>query len=278
MQALLDAWVAGSPARPQSGGGRRQPSERTPQQASRSESWASDERGPSTWLERLGESTLVKDTWLARNVVKPLSESGSGSTSSTDVSGSRTARASSSANLRHGEAATRDGSRELYDRPSSSASSLHGFRSGSKTDRHANYGERGSTAVPSRGGRDLVEHLRNLETSLRDSRDRDNHFLSHDQHWQKDRQKEMRDRERQPTNGRDVRHGSANSPLQTSSAVEAVLASRLASPRNVQTKGERSPYLQGLASPRAPSSRPAASPSRAGLLASPRAPPGLCSL
>ena len=277
MQALLDAWVVGgSPSRPPSAGAgaRRPPSERAPGSAApRSENWPSDadRRAPSTWLERLSESTLVKDTWLDRNLVKPLSESTSvGSASSTDISGSQTARAHPTA------AAPR---RTRPERPGPAAGASYGQRSGAITDRSGAAGDRrGGASVPERGGRDLVEHLRQLESSL--ARDREHGRGAAADHWRtagryRDTAGE-RERPRQRSGDRDRRRAPEASPQPTSSAV---LASRLASPRDVW-RTDALPYQHSAAYARgSPADRPgehhARSSSRAGLLASPRAPPGL---
>ena len=232
-----------------------------------------------TWLDRLGESSLVKDTWLERNVVNPLKEGSVGSVSSTDISGSRTARAGP----RHEE---RTGS--STHRPSSSS-----YRSGATTDRYGGgSGNRRSLAAPERGGRDLVEHLRNLELSLRDgehSSRSDRQRRTEQRKTQSERERDHeRDRDREQEREREKNRQLAQkeaSPEKQYSRNSATLALHLASPRILLDPRERarareadapSPYLKGLASPRGvPPLSQSAAFSRAGLLASPRAPPGL---
>jgi hypothetical protein len=287
MQALLDAWVVGgSPSRPQStgAGARRPTNERAPTGTPRGEMIRpadADKRAPPTWLERLSESTLVKDTWLDRNLVKPLSENASvGSSISSDISGSRTARAAPGAaeGVRSGEREARRGGREGHaqERPASAASP-YDHRSGAMTDRYGGFGDRRGAAAPERGGRDLVEHLRELESSLARpaARDREYGRSSASESWRTaDRHRETvpeRDGQRQRAGERGGRPALEASALSSS----AVLASRLASPRDVR-HSDTLAYREVVASPRGPPTQhEAKSLSRAGLLASPRVPKGM---
>ena len=284
MQALLDAWVVGgSPSRPQStgAGARRPTSERAPTGTPRGETTRSadaDKRAPPTWLERLSESALVKDTWLDRNLVKPLSESASvGSASSSDISGSRTAQGAAEGG-RRGEPAARRGGREGHaqERPASAASP-YGHRSGAITDRYGGPGDRRGTAASERGGRDIVEKLRQLESRLGRSAAQDREYgrSSASDSWRTaDRHRETvpeRDGQRQRAGERGGRPALEASALSSS----AVLASRLASPRDVR-HSDTLAYREVVASPRGPPTQhEAKSLSRAGLLASPRVPKGM---
>ena len=171
------------------------------------------------------------------------------SPSSSDVSGSRTARAASSTLARHSEydriAARVTGEKEHSERHSADRRGSNKHPSGSMTDRQhrTGYGDRQSEA--GFGGRDLVEHLINLESSLRDR------THDYDRNKEREREKKMKDRDR-PCGKEAVPQGHGGQ----------VLASQLPSPRD----------LRDRASSRAPT---APTTSRAGLLASPRVPAGL---
>jgi hypothetical protein len=272
MQALLDAWVVGSPARTQSSSeNRRRPLSQRPDaqgggkdNESRAKRDAaaphtSSQAKSSTWLGMLGESSLVPEgSWLDRNVVKPLAgENGSerNSQSSQDVSAGRTVR---------GRSEKASAGREYEDRPYSATPSS-GHRSGAMTDRYGS-GQRDRRGAPaSERGIDLVQHLRHLESTLRT---RGNETSSHvDSRTDRPRQKEKsvgreseRDKQRDKYKSRDRVPSEKGSKDTT-----PTLAYRLATPRNTS-----SGYTQGLGHSRPQSE----ASSRAGLLASPRAPLG----
>ena len=234
---------------------------------------------------------MIKDTWLDRNVVKPLAEGGGvASSSQVDGVGSRIARGGPASDWRHAEMG-----QSSRARPSSTHASTYGHRSGAMTDRYSGGAGGERRSVADRGGRDLVEHLRSLEVSLRDREGRslESKKYSPDQdsrrQWEQDagagwEKERVRDRDRD----RSWHHAKHSSPKEYQKGPTATLASRLASPRDVRDLESRShlqgleskSYLQGMASPQGVPSRPRSEAthstlSRAGLLASPRAPPGM---
>ena len=227
MQALLDQWVVGASIAPQ---------QRGDEQRSRLV-------GEQTWLGMLGENALVKDTWVGKALVREGARMGP---ASADTGGSQTARAGEAG--REAARAHRSGGSRASDERIHNG---HSHRSGALTERNNEGRERrgaldrhqagGSTTTsqpdsPQRGGDDLVEHLLNLEMSLR-SQGSEPRSDSH--------RRQQQDRE----------HGISPAKVRTPST--PMLAFRLATPRDRDGSA--------IATPRGP-------PMSVGARASPRVP------